>query len=98
LGHSEKTLPTKKGFDPGYVLNASGADNYKQRPYFPGQGKPPWFKDGEPSVFYSSLSLVDEIIGFMNESKADKLGAEAPFCIFNFSSCAYSGASSKRVH
>ena len=74
LGQSETTLPTKRGFDRSYILNASGADNYEQRPYLPGQGKPAWFKDGNPtelpSDFYSSRSLVDEMIGFM-ENKGE---------------------------
>ncbi len=73
LGHTDTTLPTKRGFNRSYILNASGADNYEHRPYLPGQGKPPWFKDGQPidlpEGFYSSRSLVDEMIGFMDEAR-----------------------------
>ena len=72
LGHDENTLPTKRGFDRSYILDASGADNYKQKPYLPTQSsKPPWYKDGQkvdlPVDFYSSKNLVDEMITFMEE-------------------------------
>jgi len=72
LGHTESTLPSKRGFDRTYILDASGADNYEQRPYLPTQeSKPPWFKDGKridlPEDFYSSKNLVDEMIQFMDE-------------------------------
>lgn len=74
LGHTENTLPSKRGFDRTYILDASGADNYEQRPYLPTQeSKPPWFKDGEridlPDDFYSSKNLVDELIQFMDEEE-----------------------------
>lgn len=72
LGHTENTLPSKRGFDRTYILDASGADNYEHRPYLPTQeSKPPWFKDGKridlPDDFYSSKNLVDEMIQFMDE-------------------------------
>jgi len=74
LGHSETTLPSKRGFDRSFILDASGADNYEQRHYLPGQGKPPWFKDGLPATlpndFYSSRFLVDQMIDFMEEDQA----------------------------
>ena len=76
LGHSEETLPNKRGFDRSYILDASGADNYEHRPYLPTQSsKPPWYKDGElidlPEDFYSSKNLVDEMINFMEETPKD---------------------------
>ena len=72
LGHSEDNLPSKRGFDRTYILDASGADNYEHRPYLPTQEfKPPWYKDGEridlPDDFYSSRNLVDELIKFQEE-------------------------------
>ncbi|MEM6806081.1 MAG: sulfatase-like hydrolase/transferase [Bacteroidota bacterium] len=72
LGHTESTLPSKRGFDRTYILDASGADNYEHRAYLPTQeAKPPWFKDGQkidlPKDFYSSRNLVDEMIQFMEE-------------------------------
>lgn len=74
LGHTESTLPSRRGFDRTYILDASGADNYQHRPYLPTQAsKPPWYKDGElvdlPDDFYSSKNLVDEMIQFMDEEK-----------------------------
>lgn len=83
LGHTEESLPSKRGFDRTYILDASGADNYEQRPYLPIQeSKPPWFKDGKtidlPDDFYSSKNLVDEMIQFMDEEEDD----EDPFFAF----------------
>lgn len=82
LGHTETTLPSKRGFDRTYILDASGADNYEHKPYLPTQeSKPPWYKDGEridlPEGFYSSKNLVDEMIQFMEEDKR-----ENPFFAF----------------
>ena len=83
LGHTESTLPSRRGFDRSYILDASGADNYEHRPYLPTQAsKPPWFKDGEridlPDDFYSSKNLVDEMIQFMDEEEQH----EDPFFAF----------------
>lgn len=83
LGHTAETLPTKRGFDRSYILDASGADNYEQRPYLPSQSsKPPWYKDGQPidlpEDFYSSKNLVDEMIHFMEEAPED----DQPFFSF----------------
>ncbi len=74
LGHSESNLPSRRGFDRTYILDASGADNYQHRPYLPTQtSKPPWYKDGAlidlPKDFYSSKNLVDEMIQFMEEEE-----------------------------
>lgn len=83
LGHTEETLPSKRGFDRTYILDASGADNYEHKPYLPTQdSKPPWFKDGQrvdlPEDFYSSRNLVDEMISFMEETPKD----DNPFFAF----------------
>ena len=71
LGHTENTLPTKRGFNRSYILDASGADNYEHKAYLPTQSKPKWFKDGNaielPKDFYSSRNLVDEMMQFMEE-------------------------------
>lgn len=83
LGHTDKTLPTKRGFDRSFILDASGADNYEHRPYLPGQPKPPWFKDGKavdlPNNFYSSRFLVDQMIEFMQERRQAAPAADNPF-------------------
>lgn len=79
LGHTENTLPSKRGFDRTFILDASGADNYAHKAYLPTQSKPPWFEDGKeidlPKDFYSSRTLVDKMIGFMEEAPA----TDAPF-------------------
>jgi len=71
LGHTNETLPTRRGFDRSYILDSSGADNYEHRPYLPSQSEVPWYKDGEPidlpEDFYSSRNLVDEMIQIMDE-------------------------------
>ncbi|MFT6810920.1 MAG: arylsulfatase A-like enzyme, partial [Saprospiraceae bacterium] len=73
LGHTETSLPSKRGFDRTYILDASGADNYEHKAYLPTQSTPPWFKDGMPiqlpEDYYSSRNLVDEMIGFMEEEE-----------------------------
>lgn len=83
LGHSTANLPSKRGFDRTYILDASGADNYEDRVYLPtANTKPPWYKDGQPidlpKDFYSSRNLVDEMIHFMEETPND----EHPFFAF----------------
>jgi arylsulfatase/uncharacterized sulfatase len=85
LGHTENTLPTKRGFNRSYILDASGADNYEHKAYLPTQSKPKWFKDGTPielpEDFYSSRNLVDEMMLFMEEepNKADPFFAYLAF-------------------
>jgi arylsulfatase A-like enzyme len=75
LGHTEKTLPSKRGFDRTFILDASGADNFEHKAYLPSQSKPKWFEDGKeidlPEDFYSSRSLVDKMIQFMDEEQVD---------------------------
>jgi arylsulfatase A-like enzyme len=75
LGHTENTLPSKRGFDRTFIFDASGADNYEDRSYLPSEGKPTWFQDGKPTKlpkdFYSSRTLVDKMIEFM-EAEKDK--------------------------
>jgi arylsulfatase A-like enzyme len=82
LGHTENTLPTKRGFDRSYILDASGADNYEHKAYLPTQSKPPWIEDGKevnlPDNFYSSRFLVDKMMSFMDEEEND----EEPFFAF----------------
>ena len=83
LGHSENNLPNNRGFDRSYILDASGADNYENRPYLPTQeSEPPWYKDGQkidlPDDFYSSKNLVDELIGFHKDAQEQR----TPFFAF----------------
>ena len=83
LGHTETTLPSKRGFDRTFILDASGADNWEQKPYLATQdSKPPWFQDGQlidlPDDFYSSKTYVDKMISFMEE----EVEKEGPFFAF----------------
>lgn len=69
LGHSEETLPSARGFDRTFILDATGGDNYEDRPYLPIYEEAPWYADGEPvglpDDFYSSEFLVDQMIDFV---------------------------------
>ena len=71
LGHDEKTLPTKRGFDRSFILGASGADNYVASGYLPMKSTAQWYADGEPTDlpnnFYSSEYYVDQMIRFHEE-------------------------------
>lgn len=72
LGNTSYTLPTRRGFDRGFILGASGGDNYDIKGYLPFKGNAPWFADGKPlkklpNNFYSSEYLVDKMMEFMDE-------------------------------
>lgn len=79
LGHTELTLPSKRGFDRTFILDASGADNYEAKGYIPIDADAQWYQDGTPvslpKDFYSSKSYVDKMIAFMEEEQ----GKEQPF-------------------
>lgn len=73
LGHDERTLPTKRGFDRSFILGASGADNYEARGYLAMKATAQWYADGNavdlPEDFYSSKTYIDKTIAFHNEEK-----------------------------
>lgn len=79
LGHTDTSLPTKRGFDRSFILDSSGADNYEHKAYLPTQSKPMWIEDGKridlPQDFYSSRTLVDKMVSFMEDEK----NTDAPF-------------------
>jgi arylsulfatase/uncharacterized sulfatase len=79
LGHDEGDLPNAHGFDRSFALDASGADNWEQKPYMPYYRDAPWFENGKPATlpkdFYSSKFMIDQMIDYMNEDK----GAASPF-------------------
>jgi arylsulfatase/uncharacterized sulfatase len=79
LGHGPGALPDAHGFDRSFVLDASGADNWEQKPYMPYYPTADWFEDGRPAQlpgdFYSSEFLVDRMIDYL-ESGRD---SDAPF-------------------
>lgn len=75
LGRGDGDLPNDHGFDRSFVLDASGADNWEQKPYMPFYHEAPWFEDGQPADlpphFYSSEFLVDQMIGYIEEADTD---------------------------
>lgn len=73
LGHSPESLPSARGFDRTFILDASGADNWSQRTYLPQYAQADWFADGQrgtlPDDFYSSEFLVDKMIEFIDQTE-----------------------------
>ena len=71
LGRGEGDLPNSHGFDRSLALDASGADNYRQKSYMPYYDHAPWFEDGLPTQlperFYSADLLVDRLISYIDE-------------------------------
>lgn len=68
LGHDEKTLPSKRGFDRTFILGGSGASNYDTHGYLPMKPIAHWYADGKeaelPEDFYSSKAYIDKTIEF----------------------------------
>ncbi len=89
LGHTTGALPGAQGFDHSYVVDATGADNWEQRPYLPIYDDAPWYQDDQPvrlpGNFYSSEFLVDRMIEYISErarstaSASTSSAARAPF-------------------
>ena len=73
LGHTAGALPDAHGFDRSFVVDATGADNWEQRPYLPIYDDADWFEDGKPvrlpEEFYSSQFLVDRIIEYIDSGQ-----------------------------
>ncbi len=82
LGSDEGELPNDHGFDRSFILDASGADNWEQKPYMPYYATAPWFEDGKPATlpedFYSSEFLVDQMIAYLDEDR----DSEKPFLAY----------------
>lgn len=76
IGKPGSSLPPDHGFDRSHVLDASGADNWEQKPYIPHYETAPWFEDGEaitlPEAFYSSEYIVDRTIELLDDAPADQ--------------------------
>ncbi len=81
LGHSPTSLPSARGFDRTFALDATGADNFEKRRYLPIYDDVPWFADGKPTDlpddFYSSKHLVDKLIEFIEHDRG--VGEQPPF-------------------
>ena len=78
LGSGPGDLPDAHGFDHSLALDASGADNWSDKPYMPYYQKAPWYEDGKPAdmpeSFYSSTLIVDRMIHYL-----DATDQNAPF-------------------
>jgi arylsulfatase A-like enzyme len=76
LGHGEGDLPNSHGFERSFVLDASGADNWEERPYMPYYRTADWFENGERAHlaenFYSSNFIVDRMIDYLNADSASE--------------------------
>jgi len=76
LGHGEGDLPNSHGFGHSFVLDASGADNWEQKPYMPYYTSADWFEDGRPARlpkdFYSSQFMVDQMIRYLEQDAASQ--------------------------
>lgn len=74
LGHGAGDLPSDHGFERSIALDASGADNWQQKPYMPYYTSADWFEDGKPATlpkeFYSSAYLIDRMMGYLDQDKA----------------------------
>jgi arylsulfatase A-like enzyme len=81
IGEVGANLPNEFGFDRSFVMDATGGGNYDAKPYLPGSHAVKWFEDGAPVTlpddYYSSRSLVDKMIQFI-----DAGDAEQPFFAF----------------
>ncbi len=76
IGRTGKNLPNQFGFDRSFVLDATGASNYRETPYIPLYKEVKWFEDGQrvslPEDFYSSRDIVNKMINYIDESNSDK--------------------------
>ncbi|WP_300535348.1 arylsulfatase [Sphingosinicella sp.] len=74
LGSGKGDLPSSHGFQKSLALDASGADNWEQKPYMPYYDTAPWFEDGKPATlpadFYSSEFIVDRMIDYLETDRA----------------------------
>jgi arylsulfatase/uncharacterized sulfatase len=75
LSEGGEHLPGRHGFDRSFALEASGADNWEQKPFMPYYNDAPWYEDGEPAKlpkdFYSSKFIVDRMIDYLEAGKED---------------------------
>lgn len=82
LGSDHGDLPVDHGFDRSFALDASGADNWEEKPYMPYYDEAPWYEGHErahlPDNFYSSDFIVDKMIEYLDA------GAEAEKPFFSY--------------
>ena len=73
LGHGEGELPIDHGFDRSFILDASGADHWENKPYMPYYRDAPWFEGREKAVlpedFYSSSFIADQMQAYLEQDE-----------------------------
>ncbi len=76
IGEVGGNLPNRFGFDRSFVMDATGGGNYDAKAYLPASHAVDWFEDGEPVTlpddWYSSRSLVDRMISYIDEGDSDR--------------------------
>jgi len=84
MGSRPEDLPVSHGFDRSFALDASGADNWEQKPYMAYYQTAPWFEDDKPAKlpegFYSSKFIVDKMIEYIDaDNKKTSVKNDQPF-------------------
>jgi arylsulfatase A-like enzyme len=86
MGRRVQDLPISHGFDRSFALDASGADNWEQKPYMPYYTSAPWYEDDQPATlpddFYSSAFIVDKMIDYISAGNSSAGGSEQPFLAY----------------
>lgn len=74
LGHDADSLPSARGFDRSFILDASGADNWQDRPYLAYYDRAQWWADGAPAQRpdgeFSSTFLVNQMLSYLDDRDA----------------------------
>lgn len=85
LGSDATRMPHARGYDRAFTLDASGADNFEQRPIEVLYDKANWTENGKsvalPKDFYSSRFLVQKTIDYI---EADRAGGKPFLASINF--------------
>ena len=75
LGDGPGQLPGSHGFDRSFALDASGADNWDDKPYMPFYNEAPWFEDDKPTSYpsgqFSSTVIVNKMLDYLDARPKD---------------------------
>jgi arylsulfatase/uncharacterized sulfatase len=75
LGDGPGQLPGSRGFDRSFALDASGADNWDDKPYMPFYNEAPWFEDDKPTSYpsgqFSSTVIVNKLLSYLDARPKD---------------------------
>ena len=74
LGGDPTRLPHARGYDRAFALEASGADNFEQRPIEALYATADWTENGRPATlpkdFYSSRFVVERMIDYIERDRS----------------------------